>query len=109
MRRPANRRPSTTGKRVSAALVVAGTVIGVLAGATALFDWFGAKVDPADAPPPAHIDSRVLGVSLRGKGQRLGAYLDETRQSKVGLTTFELAEDGYVFLARLRAKGNQGE
>jgi hypothetical protein len=106
-RRGGHSKPRISTRRVTAALAAVGTLIGVLAAATSLFDWFGGKVDPPAPPPPAEIDARVLGVDLRSPSQRLVDYLRETNQSTAGLTKFEGAEPGYVFNVRVRLKGNQ--
>ncbi len=107
--RAADAKPSTsTRRRFSAALVAAGTVIGLLAGATSLFDWFGTKVDPPPPPPPAEIDARVVRVELRSPSERLVDYLRETNQSTAGLSKLQGAERGYVFNARVRLQGKPG-
>jgi hypothetical protein len=113
-RRRATRRVShskgpISSKRLTAALATIGTVIGVLAAGTSLFDWFGSKVDPPSPPPPAEIDARVIDVTLRSPRERLVDYLKETNQSTAGLSKFEGAEEGYVFAIRLRIKGNEGK
>jgi hypothetical protein len=103
----ADRRPASSGKRLTAAIALAGTLVGLLAAATSLFDWFGGKVDPPAPPPPAEIDARVLRVDLRSPSQRLVDYLRETNQSTAGLSKFQGAEPGYVFNVRVRLRGNQ--
>jgi hypothetical protein len=99
--------PSIRRNRLAAAVALAATVIGVLAAATAVFDWFGEKVDPPPPPPPAEIDARVLRVYMRSPSERLVDYLRETNQSTAGLSKFEGAERGYVFNVRVRLQGNQ--
>lgn len=100
-------RPRT--HRLSGGLAVAATIIGVLAGAATLFDWFGDKVNTPPPPAPTEIDARVLGVELRTRQQRLVDYLRETNQPTRGLSDFEGAEKGYVFTVRVRLVGNQGK
>jgi hypothetical protein len=100
-------RASISTKRITAAIAAVGTVIGVIAAGTSLFDWFGAKVDPPPPPPPAEIDARVLGVALRSPSERLVDYLRQTNQPTAGLSRFEGAEPGYVFNVRVRLQGNQ--
>ena len=97
--------PRRSRRRLTAALAAVGSVLAVLASATALFDWFGGKVNP---PPPAELDAHIVGVTLRGTRQQLGDYLRETKQSTAGLSRFELTERGYSFGVRVRLKGNQG-
>jgi hypothetical protein len=103
----AHSKPAINTRRLTAALAAVGTLIGVLAAATSLFDWFGGKVDPPPPPPPAEIDARVLRVDLRSTSQRLVDYLRETNQPTAGLSKFEGAEPGYVFNVRVRLQGNQ--
>ena len=97
---PRRRRLSLT-----AAVAGAGSILAVLASATALFDWFGGKLDP---PASAEIDAQILSVELRSTRQLYGDYLCETTQSTAGLSDFELSEPGYSFAVRVRLKGNEG-
>jgi hypothetical protein len=101
-------RPSTA-KKVSAAIGIAGTIVALVVAGTTLFDWFGKKVDPPPPPPPQEVDARVLWVRFRNAGERLVDYLRDTDQRTDGLSTYEAAERGYVFLARLRLEGNLGK
>jgi hypothetical protein len=94
-------------KQLLGALAVLATVIGVLSGGTALFDWFGSKVNPV-TPPPSHIDARLTTPALRGP-ESLGDYLRETNQSTTGLSDYQLAEQGFVFLIGIHLQGNQGK
>lgn len=98
-------KPSSPRSRRQLTAALVGSVLAVLASATALFDWFGGKVKP---PPPAELDAHIVGVTLRSTGQELGDYLRETKQSTAGLSRFELTEPGYGFAVRVRLKGNQG-
>jgi hypothetical protein len=91
-------------RRVSAGLAVAATLIGVLAGATSLFDWFERRASP---PPAPEVDARIVSVDLRSTGERLGDYLRAGKQSTAGLTRYELNEEGYTFAVRFRLMGNQ--
>jgi hypothetical protein len=94
-------------KQLLAALTVLATTIGVLSGGVALFDWFGRKVDPV-TPPPSHIDARLTSPVLRGP-ESLGDYLRETHQSTTGLSDYQLAEQGFVFLIGIHLQGNLGK
>jgi hypothetical protein len=93
-------------KRVLGLVAALATILGILSSSTALFDWFGSKVNPV-IPPPAHIDARLTSTVLRGR-ESLGDYLRETNQSTTGLSNFELAEQGFVFLIGIHPQGDLG-
>jgi hypothetical protein len=97
--------PPRSRRRLIAAVAGVGSILAVMASATDLVDWVGAKLDP---PPPAEIDANIVGVTMRSASQPLGDYLRETHQSTAGLSRFELAEPGYSFGVRVRLKGNKG-
>lgn len=94
-------------KQLLAAVAAIATVLGVVSSGTALFDWFGSKVNPA-TPPPAKIDSRLTPPTLLSTHEALGSYLATTNQSAAGLSAFELAEPGFEFLIRIHLQGDQG-
>jgi hypothetical protein len=94
-------------KRVLGAVAALGTILGILSSGTALFDWFGTKVNPL-IPPFAHIDARLTSPVLRGP-ESLGDYLRETNQSTTGLSNYELAEQGFVFLIGIHLQGDFGK
>jgi hypothetical protein len=83
------------------------TLITVLSGGTALFDWFGKTVHPV-TPPPAKIDARVSRPVLQNKHESLGDYARDINAPTTGLTNYQLAEQGFVFLIRIHLQGNQG-
>lgn len=95
-------------KQLLGALTVAATVIGVLSGGTALFEWFGKKVN-AVTPPPAVINSQLTSPTLSSRHKPLGAFLSETNQRTTGLTAYQLAEEGFEFLLGIHLQGNQGK
>jgi hypothetical protein len=94
-------------KRLVGAFAAIATVLGVLSSGTALFDWFGSKLNPS-APSPAKIDARLTPPTLLDVHKPLGGYLSDTNQSATGLTPFQLAEPGFEFLIRIHLQGNQG-
>jgi hypothetical protein len=93
-------------KRALGAVAALATILGVLSSGTALFDWFHSKVSHA-ATPPAHIDARLTNPVLRGP-ESLGDYLREIHQPLSGLSDYQLAEEGFVFLIGIRLEGNVG-
>jgi hypothetical protein len=109
LRSKAGRKQLTRNERLSAILAAIAAVIGVLSGSVALVDWIGGKVDPPAPAPPSEIDARISRVSLRTEGERLVDYLRETNQSTAAVTTFQGNERGYVFVTRVRLKGNQAK
>lgn len=82
-------------------------MIGVLASAAALFEWFGKNVNPV-TPPPAVINAKLTPPTLISSHEPLGAFLSDTNQSTKDLTTYELAEEGFEFLLSVRLQGDQG-
>jgi hypothetical protein len=94
-------------KRLAAICAAVVTVIGVLGTATDVFDKVRDLVDPPPDPPPETIDARIQSVALRGAGEPLADYLRRTGQPTDGLTPHEGAEPGFVFLVRIRLRGNE--
>jgi hypothetical protein len=94
-------------KRLLGALTVVATIIGVLSSGTALFSWFGNKVNPV-TPPPAVISAQLTPPTLISTHQPLGAFLSETNQPATGLTAYQLAEEGFEFRLGVDLQGEQG-
>jgi hypothetical protein len=94
-------------KRLIAALAAVATIIGVVSSGTALFDWFGKKVNPV-TPPPAKIDTQLSAPALLSTRKPLGDYLSDTNQPRTGLSSYQLAEQGFEFLIGIRLQGEQG-
>jgi hypothetical protein len=101
------KRKPPSRKQLLGALAAVATIIGVFSSGTALFDWFGSKVNPV-TPPPAKIDARLTPPTLLSTHKPLGEYLRETNQSTTGLSDSELAEQGFVFLIGIHLQGNLG-
>jgi hypothetical protein len=95
-------------KQLLGALTVAATIIGVLSSGTALFEWFGKKVN-AVTPPPAVINAQLTPPMLINRHKPLGAFLSDTNQPTTGLTAYQLAEEGLEFLLRVHLQGEQGK
>jgi hypothetical protein len=94
-------------KQLLGALTVAATIIGILSSGTALFEWFGKKVN-AVTPPPAVINAQLTPPTLISRHKPLGAFLSDTNQRTTGLTAYQLAEEGYEFLLGVHLQGEQG-
>ncbi len=94
-------------KRLLGALTVAATIIGVLSSGTALFDWFGKAVNPV-IPPPGVIHAQLTVPKLISSHKPLSTFLSEINTSTAGLTTYELAEEGFEFLVGIHLQGEQG-
>lgn len=94
-------------KRISAAAAAVAAVVAVLASLTSLFDWFDARVGSEPVERPRTIDTRIEGVSFKGR-QPLGDYLRDTNQSLQGLSRRELREPGLLFTVRVRLRGGIG-
>jgi hypothetical protein len=95
-------------KQLLGALTVAATIVGVLSSGTALFEWFGKKVN-AVTPPPAVINAKLTPPTLVSRHKSLGAFLSDTNQRSTGLTAYQLAEEGYEFLLGIHLQGSQGK
>lgn len=95
-------------KQLLGALTIAATIVGVLSSGTALFDWFGKKVN-AVTPPPAVINAQLTPPTLISTHKPLGAFLSDTNQPTTGLTAYELAEEGFEFLLGVHLQGEQGK
>ena len=102
----ASGRKRSDRKRVLGAVAALATILGVLSSCTALFDWFDSKVSRG-ATPPSHIDARLTSPLLRGP-ESLGDYLREIRQPTTGLSDYQLAEQGFVFLIGIHLQGDVG-
>jgi hypothetical protein len=94
-------------KRLLGALAVMGTILAVVSSGTALFDWFGSKVNPV-TPPPAKIDAGLTPPTLLSTHKPLGDYLSDMNQPTTGLNSSQLAEQGFEFLIRIHLQGDQG-
>lgn len=95
-------------KQLLGALTIAATVIGVLSSGTALFEWFGKKIN-AVTPPPAVINAKLTVPTLISRHKPLGAFLSDTNQRTTGLTAYQLAEEGFEFLLGIHLQGEQGK
>jgi hypothetical protein len=95
-------------KQLLGALTVAATIIGVLSGGTALFEWFGKRLNTV-TPPPAVINAQLTSPTLINRHESLGAFMSETNQPTTGLTAYQLAEEGFEFLVGIDLQGDQGK
>lgn len=98
----------TARRRVSrtAVLATAGTIVALLGGLAALFDWFEARVTE---PPPATIATKIERAALEPTRETLGSFMREQRLSTKGLTRWELAEPGLIFSVDVRLQGKVGD